>query len=96
MFHFVANLKRYTLLEVAPVDRFGAYLLSADYASGLTELAGMVKAEQRVLVADNGNMDVFEASAESSRPMLPTSMLPVGRGRKPKVATHDPWIYQQT
>jgi hypothetical protein len=59
MFHFVANLKPYTLPEASTEVRFDAYLLSADYASGLAKLAAVVRAEQRVLVADNGNMDVM-------------------------------------
>ncbi|HLT36036.1 MAG TPA: hypothetical protein VK034_07115, partial [Enhygromyxa sp.] len=63
MFHFVANLKPYTLPEVVSDDRFDAYLLSADYTSGLAELASVVRAEQRVLVADNGNMDALRSLA---------------------------------
>ncbi len=64
MFHFVANLKPYTLPETTD-ERFDAYLLSADYTRGLAKLAAIVRAEERVLVADNGNMDVLrKAGAE--------------------------------
>ncbi|PRQ05042.1 hypothetical protein [Enhygromyxa salina] len=59
MFHFVPNLKPYTLVEDADEGRFDAYLLSADYTRGLADLAGLVRTEGRVLIADNGNMDVF-------------------------------------
>ena len=65
MFHFVANLKPYTLRETTDDHRFDAYLLSADYASGFADLAAVVRAEQRVLVADNGNMDSFRSLAKA-------------------------------
>ena len=61
MFHFVANLKRYTFLDTRDEDRFDAYLLSADYASAHAELAAVVREQQRLLVADNGNMDAIRA-----------------------------------
>ncbi|PRP89975.1 hypothetical protein ENSA5_69160 [Enhygromyxa salina] len=61
MFYFVPNLKPYTLADAPDAERFDAYLLSADYTRDLADLAGVVRAEGRVLVADNGNMDVFRS-----------------------------------
>ncbi|KIG11772.1 hypothetical protein DB30_02550 [Enhygromyxa salina] len=68
MFHFVPNLKPYTLTEGDSEGRFDAYLLSADYTGGLSELAGVVRAEGRVLIADNGNMDVFRGIGKEFAP----------------------------
>jgi hypothetical protein len=59
VFHFTANLKPYTFLERPPPERFDAYLLSADYAAGLSDLADQVRNDGRVLVADNGNVDLL-------------------------------------
>lgn len=70
MFHFVANLKPYTLLGP---PRFDAFLLSVDYAASLREEARECVRKRRTLVADNGNFDrirvlarQFQAQAESA------------------------------
>jgi len=59
MFHFTANLKPYTFLERPEAERFDAYLLSADYVSGLATMAADVREQGRQLVADNGNVDLL-------------------------------------
>jgi len=56
MFHFVANLKPYTIGPDAKA-RFGSYLLSVDYTSGLIALVDQVHKQHSILVADNGNFD---------------------------------------
>ena len=58
MFHFTANLKPYTFTERSDEERFGAYLLSADYLERGDEMAAQVRAQGRQLVADNGNVDI--------------------------------------
>ena len=57
MFHFVANLKPYTIDPQSRRSHFASYLLSVDYASGLRALIERVHKEQRILAADNGNFD---------------------------------------
>ncbi len=59
MFHFVANLKPYTFHRGRGNKRFDAYLLSADYFAENESLANNVVTEGRVLVADNGNVDLI-------------------------------------
>ena len=61
-FHFVANLKPYTLHRGRGNDRFGAYLLSVDYARDFADLARDVRGGDGVLCADNGNVDLLRAS----------------------------------
>lgn len=61
MFHFVANLKPYTL-QGPP--RFDAFLLSVDYAGGLREEARACVQKRRMLVADNGNFDRIRVLAK--------------------------------
>ncbi len=60
-FHFVANLKPYTLRRGRGNDRFDAYLLSIDYARQLGDLAREVVTDGGVLCADNGNVDIIRA-----------------------------------
>lgn len=60
-FHFVANLKPYTLHPGAGRRRFGSYLLSIDYARALGDLAREVVASGAVLCADNGNVDLIRS-----------------------------------
>jgi hypothetical protein len=57
MYHFVANLKPYTIGPDAKAARFDSYLLSVDYTSGLIALTDQVHKQHSVLVADNGNFD---------------------------------------
>lgn len=62
MFHFTANLKPYTFSECPPFARFDAYLLSADYANQVNlDMAARVREDGRLLVADNGNVDLLRA-----------------------------------
>lgn len=64
MFHFTANLKPYTFTDRPEGSRFDAYLLSADYARpGNLEMAAQVREEGRLLVADNGNVDLLREFA---------------------------------
>lgn len=58
-FHFVANLKPYTLHRGRGNDRFSAYLLSTDYARALSDLSREVVRGNGVLCADNGNVDLI-------------------------------------
>ena len=60
-FHFVANLKPYTLHRGPGNRRFGSYLLSIDYARELGDLAREVIADGAVLCADNGNVDLIRS-----------------------------------
>lgn len=57
MFHFVANLKPYTLRRPRRQRQFDAYLLSIDYARELGHLTADVHAAGRILCLDNGNFD---------------------------------------
>ncbi|MEJ2407251.1 MAG: hypothetical protein P8171_23820 [Candidatus Thiodiazotropha sp.] len=59
MFHFIANLKPYTFHRGRGNRRFDAYLLSADYFDENEKLAHEVTTENRILVADNGNVDLI-------------------------------------
>ncbi len=59
MFHFVPNLKQYTYYRGRGNRRFGAYLLSTDYAGSRRRLASKVTHSGRLLVADNGNVDII-------------------------------------
>ncbi len=63
-FHFVANLKPYTLHRGVGNRRFGAYLLSVDYARELADLARETVSDGAVLCADNGNYDLIRAFIE--------------------------------
>ena len=58
-FHFVANLKPYTVHRGAGNARFNAYLLSTDYAGAFQDLAKEILERGSALCADNGNVDVF-------------------------------------
>lgn len=49
MFHFVANLKPYTLHAGPGVRRFRSYLLSVDYYREFSKLARVVNRERRIL-----------------------------------------------
>lgn len=60
-FHFIANLKPYTVHRGAGNRRFDAYLLSSDFARTLRDLAREVVADGAVLCADNGNFDAVRA-----------------------------------
>lgn len=64
-FHFVANLKPYTLHRGAGNRRFGAYLLSVDYAHEFSDLAREVISDGTALCADNGNVDLIRAFIET-------------------------------
>jgi hypothetical protein len=57
MFHFVANLKPYTIDPQAKRSHFASYLLSVEYALALRALVQRVHEEHRILAADNGNFD---------------------------------------
>jgi len=57
VFHFVANLKPYTLWRPRRQRAFDAYLLSVDYARELGALAPQVRAGGGILCLDNGNFD---------------------------------------
>ncbi len=59
MFHFIANLKDYTFHPGRGIKRFDAYLLSADYVGGQLDLAGKVIRDEKILSADNGNVDLI-------------------------------------
>lgn len=52
-FHFVANLEPYTVHRGAGNARFGAYLLSTDYARPFQDLAKEILASGSALCADN-------------------------------------------
>jgi hypothetical protein len=58
-FHFVANLKPYTVRRGAGNRRFGAYLLSVDYRKDFRDLAREVVDDGVALCADNGNFDLI-------------------------------------
>ncbi|MBA3459368.1 MAG: hypothetical protein H0T46_05370 [Deltaproteobacteria bacterium] len=58
-FRFVANLKPYTVHRGPGVPRFGAYLLSTDYARSFQDLAREVVGHGSALCADNGNFDLI-------------------------------------
>lgn len=60
-FRFVANLKPYTVHRGAGNQRFGAYLLSIDYARAFADLAREVVTGGSVLCADNGNVGLIRA-----------------------------------
>lgn len=85
VFHFTANLKPYTFLERPEDERFDAYLLSADYARGLSEMAAQVRQQQRELVADNGNVDLLRDFARRFRP----EAAPLDEARKVWEDEHD-------
>ncbi len=59
MFHFVPNLKPYTFFRGRGNRRFDAYLLSVDYMRQHKALAKRVVGEERLLAADNGNVDLI-------------------------------------
>lgn len=59
MFHFIANLKDYTFHRGKGNRRFSGYLLSADYTSDKYELSQKVLQAKKILVADNGNVDLI-------------------------------------
>ncbi len=71
-FRFVANLKPYTLHRGAGNRRFGAYLLSIDYARALGDLAREAIADGAVLCADNGNVDLIRSLIEEQGPAAKT------------------------
>lgn len=68
MFHFVANLKPYTLRRPHRQRQFDAYLLSVDYAREHGPLAPQVRAAGRILCLDNGNFDRIGQLIERWRP----------------------------
>ena len=59
MFYFVANLKPYTFHRGRGNRRFDCYLLSVDYLKAYKNLAKKTRNEQRILCADNGNVDLI-------------------------------------
>ena len=59
MFHFAANLKPYTVLRGRGNRRFDSYLLSVDFFHEHKDLARLVVLENRILCADNGNVDLI-------------------------------------
>jgi hypothetical protein len=59
LFHFSANLKPYNFFRGKGNDRFDSYLLSVDFLDEHKELARLVVHENRVLCADNGNVDLI-------------------------------------
>lgn len=67
MFHFVANLRRFTVYRGRGNRRFDAYLLSADYVDDRRDLARKVVGEHRVLCADNGNVDLIRGIAATHK-----------------------------
>ena len=78
MFHFVANLKPYTIDPESKRSHFGSYLLSVDYASGLRALVQHVHEEHRILAADNGNFDRIGTLLNK----LTASAIPLAEARK--------------
>lgn len=60
-FHFLANLKPYTVHRGAGNRRFDGYLLSSDFARTFGDLAREVVTDGAVLCADNGNFDAVRA-----------------------------------
>lgn len=67
MFHFVPNLKQYTYYRGRGNRRFGAYLLSTDYAGSRRGLASKVTRSGRLLVADNGNVDLIRGLIDTHK-----------------------------
>lgn len=64
MFHFVANLKPYTLNPSGGGRPSDAFLLSVDHAEDFLALVSQVMRQNRLLVADNGNLDRIRAMAD--------------------------------
>jgi hypothetical protein len=86
MFHFVANLKPFTIGPDAKAARFDSYLLSVDYTSGLIALVDQVHKQHSVLVADNGNFDRMGALM---KPLLaPAAKLAAARQAEEKRLGH--------
>ncbi|HEY5948660.1 MAG TPA: hypothetical protein VIV40_24380 [Kofleriaceae bacterium] len=65
-FHFLANLKPYTVRRGTGNRQFRGYLLSIDFAHQFADLAREVLRDGDVLCADNGNVDVVRALIASN------------------------------
>lgn len=98
-FHFVANLKPYTLRRGTGNRRFDSYLLSIDYARDLGDLAREALAGGAALCADNGNVDLIRSiiarhadeakRLEADRRALSTSLRRSLRPGDPPAALRD-------
>jgi hypothetical protein len=85
-FHFVANLKPYTLHRGAGNRRFGSYLLSIDYARALADLAREVIADGVVLCAELSGWLPLLGTASDPGLRLTGAMARVG---------HNHWVLQR-
>jgi len=59
MFHFAANLKPFNVFRGKGNRRFDSYLLSIDFFDEHEDLARLIVNEDRILCADNGNVDLI-------------------------------------
>lgn len=76
MFHFVGNLKDYIFYPGRGNRRLDAFLLSVDHAGGARDLLEKVHDRGKVLVADNGNVDLIRGLIAQFEPFAvePTSL----------------------